>query len=304
MLAPKLPWIFRAALAAALFTPAGALAQSEGPVDIDFGGGRIGGPGTTRRERAAIAAEYDPDELPTEDNVPKEGDKRRLPHLHILAKRYVQSKMWKDACTKFDQISSEGGMEAVTSAPDGQRYAARSYLECAEIAANAGEAEKTERLLALSEKYGPSDYRHAIVRRGLKVDAYKKKVANGDLDGAISLFDALQAERADEDERIWFGEQIADLADTAYKAGDKEGTQRYLGYGEKVSPQNPRMRELRERIASEGVILQRSIGIGVVGVALIAVFAALGRWRGRKKIEALAGGQLGGGKKNKFIDDE
>lgn len=282
--------------------PATAVAQ-DGPIDIDFGSTRIGGTGVGQSERRAHDAQYEEDELPTAENIPEEGNKKRLPHLHVLAKRHGAGKQYKEACNWYDQIIKESGVEGLDTAEGAKKLAAKSYLECGEMAANSNKHDEAERLLIKSERlYGQGDYRHEAVRRSMLLEQYKKKLRNRDIDGALALFDKYQQIKEDEDERIALGEQLVSMADQAYKAKDKVEMERMFGYAEKVAPQNPKLRRMKEKLHAEEVAIGRAFIAGVAAVLLAVIVGIIGRWRGRKRIESLVGGKVGG-KKNKFIDD-
>src|SRR5262249_35274154 len=161
------------------------------------------------------AVEYD-DEIPTEDNIPAIGNPKRIPHLHVLAKRYAVSHMSKESCEKYDQIASEGG----EFDDDAKRTAARAYTVCAETAAAIAHFDDAERALEKSERYLPGSERHAHIRRKMAKDQYHGKIAKLDLDAAIAAYDAYQRDAADEDERIWMGEQLTGIAIKAKHDGD------------------------------------------------------------------------------------
>ena len=70
-------------------------------------------------------------------------------------------------------------------------------------------------------------------------------------------------DKADEDERIWMGTQIAALADKAYKEKDKIALDRYIQHGDRIAPKNPKLRKLKETIHTEETIVPRAFGAGV-----------------------------------------
>ena len=272
-------------------------------IDINFGSTRIGGQGLTASERRASAYDSSDDELPTEDNIPKVGSPKRLPHLHILAKRYTTGGMWPEACARYDQIVDESGDEGVATHPDGKKLAGKSYLKCAEKKAIIGQQEAAERLLKKSVRFfGKADYRHDTVRNNMLLESYRKKLTNRDLEGALTLFREYQSKREDEDERIRFGEQLSKLAEEAYKQKDKELMKQYISYAEQVAPRNPDLRRLKSRLETEEKAIPMAIAGGVICVFFVVFFSWFGRWRGRRKIESASGGKLG--KKNKFLDDD
>ena len=287
----------------AFSTPVLAQEGDDAPIDIDFGSTRIGGEGLTDSARRASA--YDPadEEIPTEENIPKVGSAKRLPHLHILAKRYTTGSMWKEACARYDQIIDEAGDEGLASTEDGKKLAGKSFLKCGEQKAVIGQEEAAERLLQKSVRHlGKSDYRHESIRYKMLREAYRKKVLNRDIDGALIIYKKYQAQREDEDERIWLGEKLSQMAEEAYKIKDKDALARYIEYTELIAPRNPVLRRLKKRIKAEETAIPIAVGGGLTCLSLIAFFSWFGRWRGRKRIEAASGGKLG--KKNKYLVDD
>lgn len=278
--------------------------DDDAPIDIDFGSTRIGGTGLTESERRASAWEPEEEEIPTEENIPEIGSKKRLPHLHILAKRYTTGGMWKEACARYEQIIEEGSDEGLASTEDGQKLAAKSFLKCAISKASASQEEAAERLLLKSERYyGKSDYRHEGVRRKMLRDQYRKKVLNRDVEGGLVIYKKFQAAANDDRERIWLGDKLSDMAEEAYRLKDKDLMHRYIKFAGEISPRNPVLRRLKKRIYNEERAIPIAVGAGVSAVLLALFLAWFGRWRGRRKIEALGGDPLPK-KKNKYIVDD
>ena len=211
--------------------------------------------------------------------------------------------MWSEACTRYDQIISESGVEGLETDPDGKKIAARSFFECGDQAATTLKFDRAERLLKKSERLGPSDYRHAAVRRRIQRETYRKKMLNQDVDGAMAVFDAYQSARADEDERIWMGAELAELAWSAYRAKDEVMLERYLGYAQRVSPRNPDLRRLLDQRHTEATVLPRLAIMGLLILCALGFLMKFSGWRARRRVEAIAGGKLGR-KKNKFLDDD
>lgn len=295
----------RTLLLAALLSLAAVVAQAQSDgdaIDVDFGSSRIGGPGATSRERAQVRAMEEEEEYLTEETLPPVGHKKRLPGLHVLAKRSASGKDWEQACMKYDQILEEGGDEAMELHPDAKRNAWRSYLACAERQVVQESFEKAERLLKKSEKFGGSDHRHAGLRRKMMQAEYRKAVAAGDIAKAVELFDRYQGVQEDEDERIWMGAEIARRAKEAHEAGDKTVRDQLIRHGDRIAPMNTDLRELKSSLEFQANV-GKNLGL-LAGAALLFVFgfAQFSRWRGRRRVEAAAGGKLG--KKNKFIDEE
>lgn len=285
-------------LGAALFLPGAARAQ-DSSIDIgDIGSGRIGGPGLTKSEKRAIAAMDEPPEYLTEETLPPPGHRKRLPGLHVLAKRYVESQAWKDACDKYDLIMQESGEEGVLADELGKRYATKSFLECAKIAFGVQEFDKSEKLLQKSEKFGKTTPRHQAVRHKIMRETYRKKMTDGDVGGAIKIFNEYQAQGEDEDERIWFGEQLANKAWAAHNEKDEITRDEMMAHLETISPMNTEYRRLKEEIESGETILQNALMFAGAAVGLVFLLGWFTKWRAKAKVGA-------SGKKNKFdLDDE
>ncbi len=266
-----------------------AAAQDEGSPSIDLGSSRIGGPGLTKRERRRVKSWDEPEVYLTEETTPKPGSKKRLPALHTLAARYVKAKQWKKACAKFDTIESEFGMEGVVEKPDGKKMAARSYLRCAKTASKNNAFDKSEALLQKSEKYGPSTPKHEIIREKMLREQYRKKMANGDVDGAIKLYNQAQKVRQVEDERIWLGDQLARRAKEAVQSDDKIALQMLMRRLEEHAPLNTDYRELKERIEGSEGFLQKAILMAGGIIGLIVLLNLFTRWREAAKVKRAAG---------------
>lgn len=296
-------WI-RAALCGGLLLGAttSASAQDESSPEIDLGSSRIGGPGLTERERKWVKSWDEPEEYLTEETLPKPGDKKRLPALHTLAARYVTTKQWKEACEKFDTIVAEFEQAGVAEHPDGKKNAAWAYRRCAKTAAGRNEFDKAETFLTKSEKFGPSTSKHAAIREGILRERYRKKMANGDVDGAIKLFQQAQQMREVEDERIWLGEQLSQRAWDAFKTEDKVQLDMLMNRLEEIAPLNTEYRRLKEKLEGQKGFLQKAIMLAGGVVAFIVLWGLFSRWRSAAKVNRVTGG--GGGKKNPFLDDD
>jgi hypothetical protein len=283
-----------------------ARAQEGELQDIKVGSSRIGGPGLTEAERKANEYEGEDDTALTEETLPPKGNPKRLPGLHKIAARYARGQMWKDACARYDQIVEESGDEGMSSNPDAAAYAARAYIQCAEIEFRNHKFERTEVLLKQSEEYGPSDYRHGGLRRQMKRDTYREEVGKGNWDKALTVFRAYHAEKADEDERIWLGEQLAKREWEAYKAKDDVELQRAIADTESIAPMNAEHRKLKDKIHDEKTGLSRMLMLAVSALALAGFLGLVFRWRAKAKVADMEEGGGGGGlfaRKNKFIDD-
>lgn len=283
-------------IALALSAPRVVSAQDDdAPVDIEVGSRRIGGPGTQQQQKSDAAwdaAVMEEDTPMTEETLPPAGSKKRMPALHKLAKQYFGGRMWTDSCDKYDMIIDEGGDEGLASDETGKKNAARSYYECANAAFFASDYDKVERLLKKSEKYGPSDHRHAGLRRKMTREQYRKMMSNGDWQGSVELFRKYQAEEKDDDERIWMGEQLATKAWSAYTSKDKVGMQQLITAGDSVSPMNTELRKLKEKLAAEEGVWTNVIMFGGGAVLLVILATQLSKWRQRARVKAASGGQF------------
>jgi hypothetical protein len=271
-----------------------AFAQDDdAPVDIEVGSRRIGGPGTQAQRQSDDAwdkALVEEDQPMTEETLPPPGNKKRIPSLHKLAKQYFGGRMWKDSCDKYDQIIDEGSDEGLNSDETGKKNAARSYFECASIAFFSSDYDKAERLLKKSEKYGPSDHRHAGLRRKMTRESYHKLMSNGDWQGALETFRKYQNEEKDDDERIWMGEQLATRAWSSYHAKDKVGMNQLIAAGDSVSPMNTELRKLKEKIAGEEGVWTNVALFGGAAVLLVLGATQISKWRGRARVRRASGG--------------
>ncbi|MFO0726836.1 MAG: hypothetical protein U1E65_23830 [Myxococcota bacterium] len=274
-----------------------------GVQDIQVGSSRIGGPGLTPQERAANADSGEDEEVLTEENLPPKGNKKRLPALHKIAARYVRGSMWREACERYDQIVEEEGPTGMDAPPDAKGYAARAYLECANSEAAGRKFDKMELYLKKSETYGGSDYRHAAMRRKVKRETYKEEMAKGNTEKALVAFRAYQQEKADEDERIWMGAELTKIAWAAYNAKDEVNLKRAIADADSVAPMNSDLRRLKEKLEDEGSILKQIFSVAAVAVVIAFLATRFFAWRARARVEGMVEGGLGGGKKNKYLDD-
>ncbi len=278
-------------LALVFCLPAPLWAQDESSPTIEVGSRRIGGPGTSTEQRARAAAEsWEEEEVVTEETLVPKGHKKRLAGLHSLAKFYWTSKQFKEACTKFDMILEEAGEEGLATVPEARAWAAGSYFQCARSAFTAQEPDKAEKLLKKSEQYGPSDHKHAGLREKMARDAYRKKLANGDVSGAVELFEKVQAKSPNEDERIWLGEELAKLAVAAEASKDELGLKDLMAKLERVAPMNTEYRALKEKLAAEGAVFKNLAITAGIAIGLVLVAMAFGKWRANARVKKFAGG--------------
>jgi hypothetical protein len=272
----------------ALATPALAQDEPSSP-SISVGSSRIGGPGTSEEQRQAAAESYAEEETFSEDTLPPKDSKKRMPALHVLARQYHGGKMWKEACGKFDTILDEGGEAALDTDPEGRTRAAQSYYGCAKDAVMSGDHDKANALLAKSERFAPTTAKHAALREKMLRDQYKKKVADGDLGGAVALFEKAQAMRADEDERIWMGEELAKAAWAAFQSKQKVELDVLLAKLEQVAPMNTEYRRLKDKIAANESTFANAFGLGAIAVLVVLAATALSRWRAQARVRRAAG---------------
>ncbi len=291
--------------------PLAAWAEDPPLADIEVGSRRIGGPGLTEREQAVTKWENSPDEddsALTEETLPPKGNKKRLPGLHKIAARYFRGQMFREACDRYDQILEEDGEPGLDTDPKARPQASRSYLECADTAYHGGNFDKTEALLKKSEKYGPTDYRHAALRRQMKRDTYRSEMQKGNVEKAMTAFRAYQADKPDEDERIWFGGELSKIAWAAYQAKDETGMKRAIADAESVAPMNTDLRRLKDKLEAEGAVVGNIVKLVLAGAVLLALGTAFSQWRARARVlsadASVGGGGRLGGKKNKYLDED
>jgi len=293
-----------------ILIPSVALADDPPLADIEVGSRRIGGPGLTDKEQKITAAEnadYEDDSALTEETLPPKGNKKRLPGLHKIAGRYFRGQMWREACDRYDQILDEEGEPGLDTDPNARKQAARSFLECGETAFQGGKFDKAEQLLKKSERFGPTDYRHAAVRRQIKRDTYRGEMQKGNVEKAIVAFRAYQSEKADEDERIWLGGELSKIAWAAYQAKDEVALKRAIADAEGIAPQNTDLRRLKDKLEAEGAVVGNIVKTVVGGVLLVGLASAFAGWRARAKVaNADVGAERGtsGGKKNPYLDED
>ena len=271
--------------------PDSVLGQETSP-EIELGSSRIGGPGLTPSERRWVSRFEQSNEFLTEENIPKKGSKKRLGALHTLAEHSLGSKEWAQACSKFDTIREEYGIDGVNAHPRGAQNAHRAYYQCARTAANSNE-DKAERLLVLSESFGNTTAKHERVREKILRSRYRTKLLDGDYDGAITLFQKAQAMRADEDERIWLGQELAERAWQAYHTQDRVTLDHLVSRTDEIAPMNTDFRRLKEKLNEEDSIL-RNVGAFILGiVGFLLVWTGFNRWRNRRLVERALGSREG-----------
>lgn len=281
------------ALGLSLVGPADLHAQGdESSPTIELGSRRIGGPGLTKSERRVTEQWDEPDEYITEETLPKKGSKKRLPALFTLLLRYHDGQAWKDACEKVDLIIEEGGEEAIESHPRGKRIAGKAYFQCAKVEFVTGDYDTTEKLLATSEKWTGSTPRHAVLREKMVRENYRKKLAAGDVDGAVSLFNKAQAMTENEDERIWLGEELSERAWVAFETKNEIEMKELMAYLQDVAPQNTRYRQLNDKIEAGQNVLIDAAKLAFLVIGFVIAWGAFSKWRAKAKVKSLAGSDL------------
>ena len=153
------------------------------------------------------------------------------------------------------------------------------------MAANAHEHETAEKRLALSESFGPTTPKHARVRETVLRNRYRKKVENGDLEGALPLFEEAQDMRVDEDERIWLGQQVAEAAWRAYHANDPDALTAWVQRAETIAPLNTDFRRLKDKLREKSAVFRNVIGVMVGVIMFIGLWTGLHRWRSRRLVD-------------------
>ncbi len=272
--------------------PTASAQDEESSPEIKLGSSRIGGPGLTKRERAVQAQWDEPEEYLTEETLPPPGDKKRIPGLFVLLMRYHDGQAWKDACEKLDMIVDEGGEEAIQSHPRGTKMAGKAFYECAKMKFVGGDFDKTEALLARSEKYGGTSARHTVLREKIIRESYRKKLSAGDISGAVKLYNEAQAMRDDEDERIWMGEQLATKAWTAYETKNEMEMKDLMARLEQIAPMNVEYRRLKEKIEGGEEILYDVLKLAFLVIGFVVAWGAFSKWRAKQKVKSMMGSDL------------
>lgn len=278
-----------------------ARAQEESSPSIELGSSRIGGPGAGARDRRRVKSWDAPDEYVTEETLPDKGSRKRIPSLHELAERHYGGQQWKEACRFYGMIIEEGGEDALEAKDGGKAKAARSYFGCAEDAFSSDDFDAVEKNLTRAEQLGLGGARHDVLRRKVVREQYQAKLGKGDIEGAYVLYQRYQEMgEPDEDERIWYGEQLALNAKRAHELKDDITFREIMSKLEQVSPMNRTYRELRE--ASEGGAELFSNLLLVLGsaVAAVGLLSLLSRWRARARVGSIGGG----GRSNPYLDDD
>ncbi|MEO1339234.1 MAG: hypothetical protein AAFV29_26570, partial [Myxococcota bacterium] len=218
-----------------------------------------------------------------ERSLPPPGHPRRLERMHALARKYLDRKSYRDACRIYDLIAEEGGTSAIAEKAE-RPYAARAYLACARQAHGAVALEKAKRWLARSALYARPTPQHLALQRKIARDEYRKKMVNGDAEGALKLFNAAQQNDANEDERIWMGEQLAAMAWAAHESGDKQATKDLLQKLEDVAPMNHEYRRLKGIIDDQANVFMNIVRIGGAVIAAVLLWNLLAIWRARARL--------------------
>ena len=290
------------AVAAAASGPARGFAQEEeSSPDIELGSSRIGGPGLTEGERRRVRSWSEPETYVTEETLPDQGSRKRLPSLHVLAERYAGGQQWSEACRFYDMILDESGEEGLEAKEDGRANAARAFLGCAEVAFRSEAYDDVEVRLSAAESLGLKTGRSDFLRRKVTKERFHQKLATDDLVGARRLYDAYQAAgEQDEDERIWFGEQLARLAKEAKALKDDIAYADAMSMLEEIAPLNTEYRALRAEETGDADLVRNILLVVGTAVGAVVILSLLSRWRARARVGAAGRG----GKKNPFLDDE
>lgn len=277
-----------------------ASAQEEGSSSpsIELGSSRIGGPGLSDRERRIVKSWDEPEEYVTEETLPDKGNKKRLPSLHVLAERYYGGQQWKDTCRFYEMILEEAAEEGLAAREGAQKKAARSFYECARIASSSGDFEGVETYLGKAEKLGLKSARHDVLRRRVVREQFRSKVATGDMEGAHRLLDKYQSMgEADDDERIWFGEQLAAEAKRALSQKDNITFREMMDKLEVVAPLNTDYRAMKADLSADASLFRNIALVLGVAVGAVVLLSLLSTWRSRARLGATKS-------KNPFLDDD
>lgn len=296
---PSLAALSLAALASGPAGPAFGQEENSTSPRIELGSSRIGGPGLTEPERRQVQSWSEPPEYVTEETLPDKGKPTRIPSLHTLAERYLGGQQWKEACRFYQMILDEAGVEGLEAREGAHLRAARAYFECAELAFAQDDFERVEENLQMAEKLGLRSGRHEVLRRKVVKERFRQKLGAGDVERAHQLYDRYQSMgEVDEDERIWFGEQLARLAKDAFARKDELTLRDLMAKLEVIAPMNTEYRTLKEELEGDAELF-RNIAL-VVGSAVLAVMllSALSRWRARARL------RLGRVSSNPFLDDD
>ncbi|MEL6183147.1 MAG: hypothetical protein AAFU79_00890 [Myxococcota bacterium] len=283
----------------AIRTPALAQDEETSP-DIELGSSRIGGPGLTERERRVVDAWDEPEEYLTEETLPDLGSKKRIPSLHILAERYFGGQQWQEACRFYQMVLDEAGEEGLDGKEGGRRRAARSFFECAESAFAASRFDEVETFLKKAEGLGLTSGRHAFLRRKVVKEKFRKKLINGDLEGAHRLYEQYQSMgEKDEDERIWFGEQLADQAEAAKRDRDNITFKEIMTKLDTIAPLNTKYRAMKTELSGDAALFKNIALVVGAAVAFVVLLSFLSQWRARARV-----GAAGRRSKNPYLDDD
>lgn len=286
-------------LLAPLSTPGRAQAQDEeSSPSIELGSSRIGGPGLTKRERRVVKSWEEPEEYVTEETLPDVGSRKRLPSLHILAERYFGGQQWKEACRFYQMILDEGGDEGLDKKDGARKRAARAFFECAEAAFVTSEFDDVEKNLGKAERLGLKSGRHDYLRRKVVKEQFRKKALAGDVEGAHRLFDKYQSMGPpDEDERIWFGEQLAEQATRAKAEKDEITLRELMAKLEVIAPRNTEYRKLKQEAEGDAAMFKNIALVVGAAVGAVLLLSLLSQWRARARVGRI-------GKRNPFLDDD
>lgn len=291
-------WVVGVLAVVVTLDPAFAQEEESTSPSIELGSSRIGGPGLTERERRVVRSWSEPEEYVTEESLPDKGSRTRIPSLHILAERYYGGQQWKEACRFFQMIIDEAGLEGLTAKDGGRKRAARAFFECAQVAFRSGKLDQVEDELQRSEKLGFRSARNDYLRRKVVREEFRKKLTGGDVEGAHRLFDKYQSMgEKDEDERIWFGEQLASMAKRSLEQDDQITFKELMAKLEQIAPLNTQYRAMKEELEADAEVF-KNIGVAVGAAVLVVILLSLlSSWRARARIGRV-------GSKNPFLDDD
>jgi hypothetical protein len=245
----------------------------------------------------------EPQTYVTEETLPDPGSRKRIPSLHVLAERYFGGQQWEDACRFYQMILDEAGEEGLEAKEGGKRRAGRSFFECAKRALREDRPDQVEVNLQKAEQLGVRSPRHDFLRRKVVKAELHEKMARGDTTGALQLYEKYQsmyeqtAGGTDEDERIWFGEELAKVARQAFEQEDDITFREVMARLETIAPMNTEYRALKAEAEGNAKLFENIALVVGSAVAAVVLLSLVSRWRARARIGRV-------GKKNPYLDDD
>lgn len=221
-----------------------------------------------------------------ETNLPAPGSPKRLESLRSLAEQALRQQSWVEACRYQGMLLDEGedgGPWANNSAL--RELGARAFFRCAESAWRFGEADRVETHLNQAEALGFHPERITHLRRSVLRERFRTHARNAAWAEAERLYQDYQAAGPpDDDERIWYGEQLATHARAAFEAGDETTLGELMRKLEDVSPLNTEFRALQDERLAPTQVLQNLVWVLGASVGAVVLLSFLSRWRARSRV--------------------